>query len=475
MSRMHLSKKISKKPPSGSLLLMSSSIVPAKKPIFFDPLEQLQQTVGNHAIGRMIQTKLQVDQPGDKYEQEADHMADTIMRMPEPLVQRQPQEEEEKMLRRQPGEEKDELMRRQPMEEEDEELQRMPINEEDEELQTKATGSNVPQVSPHVQSQINSLRNGGRPLPDTARAFFEPRFGVDFGGIRIHDNEQASQLSQALGARAFTVGQEIMFGRGQYAPSSSDGRKLLAHEITHTIQQTHKLSPCVQRRALTTQEHDVERHIDEVATEANTETTPHSGAVFAGNLRDFKTALAAQITAIPPGTSDPDRLLATLWTLHAWTTVPSSYAQSRAISSRSPVRDLSSGDYKCNRFVGDAYAIGTGRGYAEHGAGGAYPTGVSPWWDPRSAYPPSANELGSSGAATGNLTNLPVTSSPQTGDIIAFPYPSGIGHSGINLGHDIYISARHNAAHPARTKQVDDGIQVTNIPSQAKQYREFKP
>jgi len=188
-------------------------------------LSQLQQSIGNHAINGIIRAKLKVTQPGDKHKQQADRVADTVMRMPEPLVQRQPQEEEEKTLRRQPKEEEDEMMRRQPL-------------EEDEELQTKPNGSNVPQVSPRVQSQINSLRGGGRPLPTTARTFYEPRFGYDFSDVHVHTNSRAAETAAAVNAKAFTVGRDVVFGPGEYAPESAAGKRLLAHELTHVVQQS---------------------------------------------------------------------------------------------------------------------------------------------------------------------------------------------------------------------------------------------
>jgi hypothetical protein len=77
----------------------------------------------------------------------------------------------------------------------------------------------------------------GEPLPEEVRAFMEPRFGHDFGQVRIHADEQAAQTAQALNARAYTIGQEIFFGPGAYAPQSEAGRRLLAHELTHTLQQ----------------------------------------------------------------------------------------------------------------------------------------------------------------------------------------------------------------------------------------------
>ena len=78
---------------------------------------------------------------------------------------------------------------------------------------------------------------GGSPLPSGVRSFMEPRFGANFGNVRIHTGEAAAQQSSALSAHAFTVGEHVFFGRDQFKPESASGRELIAHELTHTIQQ----------------------------------------------------------------------------------------------------------------------------------------------------------------------------------------------------------------------------------------------
>ncbi len=86
-----------------------------------------------------------------------------------------------------------------------------------------------------VQGVLNSP---GRPLSAATRAFMEPRFGHDFSRVRVHDDEQAAKSAQAVNALAYTVGQDVVFGPGQYAPHTHNGQRLIAHELTHTIQQT---------------------------------------------------------------------------------------------------------------------------------------------------------------------------------------------------------------------------------------------
>lgn len=83
-----------------------------------------------------------------------------------------------------------------------------------------------------------SARRDPPPLPEPTRAFFEPRFGESFAGVRIHDDARAQTLARAVNARAFTVGRDVVFGAGHLAPETPTGKRLLAHELTHVVQQT---------------------------------------------------------------------------------------------------------------------------------------------------------------------------------------------------------------------------------------------
>jgi hypothetical protein len=89
------------------------------------------------------------------------------------------------------------------------------------------------------------IYNGGdgQPLSAADRAYFEPRFGVDFSTIRVHTDQRAAEASQSLGARAFTVGSDVVFGAGEYSPGSAAARRLLAHELVHAIQQDNFRAP----------------------------------------------------------------------------------------------------------------------------------------------------------------------------------------------------------------------------------------
>lgn len=182
-----------------------------------------------HAGSASMQPKLAIGQPNDHYEQEADHVAEQVMRMAEPgsialhsiepvapLSIQRICTECEKELQRRPteGEEK-----------------------EEETLQTKTASSEPPILSANIHKQITALQSGGQPLLQAERAFFEPRFGVDFSKVRIHANDGAAKTARAINARAFTLGQHIVFGAGRYGSSSAEGQRLLAHELTHVVQQ----------------------------------------------------------------------------------------------------------------------------------------------------------------------------------------------------------------------------------------------
>jgi hypothetical protein len=113
--------------------------------------------------------------------------------------------------------------------------------EEEEELplQAKEENRQTPEPHPNLESRLRALQGGGQPLPRPVRAFFEPRFGTDFSRVRLHTDEAAGSLAATVQARAFTMGRDIIFGRGHYAPGTLTGKRLLAHELSHVLQQNH--------------------------------------------------------------------------------------------------------------------------------------------------------------------------------------------------------------------------------------------
>jgi hypothetical protein len=196
---------------------------------------QLQRLVGNQAVQRMlaqrqIQTKLEVGAADDVYEQEANRVASDVMRMSDPAL-----EEEELQMQR--------IQREGLPEEEELQMQRIQREglPEEEELQMqriqRSSATEVPEVTTDVESTIERSRGGGQAMPDTAQEFFGARMGQDFSGVNIHTGAEADTLNRQLEARAFTTGSDIYFRDGEYNPESSAGKELLAHELTHVVQQ----------------------------------------------------------------------------------------------------------------------------------------------------------------------------------------------------------------------------------------------
>lgn len=165
-----------------------------------------------------LQAMLRVGPTDDPYEREADLVADQVMRMPDLEVCALPGVSSV-------------LVRS---------IQRMCAECEEELAQRGADASMAGVGGPTPATFISgfgALKGGGQPLDSGLRAYFEPRFGRDFGGVRVHTGERASHLAADIEARAFTLGQEVVFGRNQYQPNADSGRRLVAHELVHTVQQ----------------------------------------------------------------------------------------------------------------------------------------------------------------------------------------------------------------------------------------------
>jgi len=182
------------------------------------------------------QAKLTVGAPGDSYEQEADRVAEQVvatntLNNPHPIQRRdQEQNEEEEQEQMKPL-----VGNITPLIQHQEEL------EPQEKLLLKQQGAatnSSSETSNNLESQLKATKSGGRPLPDSVRSFMETRIGANFGAVRLHTDNSAVQMSRDLKAQAFTHGNDIYFGAGKYSPESSDGKRLLAHELTHVVQQT---------------------------------------------------------------------------------------------------------------------------------------------------------------------------------------------------------------------------------------------
>lgn len=157
-----------------------------------------------------FQAKLSINQPDDEYEKEADAVADSVMRMPSdgssfftpkaaPALQC--------------------------------------ISLPDAKETVPAEGGNHHGSDAKTEQYIGTLSNGGKPLSREEKAFFEPRFGYDFSNVRLHTDSKANQSAGDIQAKAYAHREHIVFGSHQYQPDTEEGRKLMAHELTHVVQQ----------------------------------------------------------------------------------------------------------------------------------------------------------------------------------------------------------------------------------------------
>ncbi|HEU4837449.1 MAG TPA: DUF4157 domain-containing protein [Pyrinomonadaceae bacterium] len=225
-----------------------------------------QRTVSNQTMQRLlnvagIQPKLTVNAANDAYEREADSVADQVMRMSvgsvsasPPSIQRMcgscSNEIEKRPVQRMCKECDDELHRKETpnISTNADGVQRV-CDDCEEEMQRKESSRAEPALTTAVESQILALHSGGEPLSTQSRSFFEPRFGRDFSAVRVHADVSAATTAQSVNALAYTHGNHIVFGAGQYQPNSSTGRRLLAHELTHVVQQRHAGSSARVQRA----------------------------------------------------------------------------------------------------------------------------------------------------------------------------------------------------------------------------------
>lgn len=168
-------------------------------PTIVDLTASCAQAEGEGDTGETAQAKLEVSQPGDSYELEADRVADQVIRMADPYSTG---------------------------------WHGMPSGHSA--LQRKEDGPGIAATG----AAVAAARSGGQPLDAETRAFMEPRFGFDFSRVRVHADSEAAQGARSINARAYTIGSDVVFGAGRYAPSSSEGRRLLAHELAHVAQQS---------------------------------------------------------------------------------------------------------------------------------------------------------------------------------------------------------------------------------------------
>lgn len=195
-----------------------------------DPAIHLQQMSGNQNVPRLthssarfdfvkigIQPKLKVSQPGDVYEQEADRVAEQVMRMPTPdPIHPVVLTKEEKVNLK---------------------------------ISTRPVSGSALETKDNVMAEINNICSGSdTSLDANTKEFMEARFGYDFSSVRVHTDERAARSANSVNALAYTVGNDIVFGQRQFSPHTFEGMTLLAHELSHVIQQR-GLESSIQRQS----------------------------------------------------------------------------------------------------------------------------------------------------------------------------------------------------------------------------------
>jgi hypothetical protein len=178
-------------------------------------------------VTSLLQPKLTINTPGDVYEQEADAMADRVMRMTDTSVQNKPvtgligTSVQRKCAECEEEEKKAQVMR-------------------------KAEGGGY-NASPSLVSRLSGARGNGTPLSAPTRNFMEAAFSTDFSNVRVHTGNESAEMSKGINAKAFTYGNDVYFNSGAYQPETQEGKRLLAHELTHVVQQGNILPGLVQR------------------------------------------------------------------------------------------------------------------------------------------------------------------------------------------------------------------------------------
>ena len=178
----------------------------------FDNIYQPKSSIAtNSGSKRFFQPKLTINTPGDPYEQQADAMAEQVMRMKDPFIQPKPFITIQRKCAH--------------------------CEEEEKNMQRKDNGQGETKEQDGFENYINNLQSSGQPMPAEVRNFYEPRFGYDFSSVKLHTDSMAAKSAQSINALAYTSGNNIVFNNGQYSPESESGKKLLAHELTHIVQQ----------------------------------------------------------------------------------------------------------------------------------------------------------------------------------------------------------------------------------------------
>jgi len=170
-------------------------------------------------------------------------------------------------------------------------------DEKPEEVQAKATSDGGFETSSNVETQLNASKGGGSPLSNEVQSFMEPRFGADFSSVRVHTDSAAVQMSQELGAQAFTHGSDVYFGEGK----SPGNNELTAHELTHVVQQN---GTTIERQEASNK---VQKQDNQPPHQPIVENAPASAI----SIRDFIALVEAEERKYPPEEQTNTKLMIT--------------------------------------------------------------------------------------------------------------------------------------------------------------------
>ncbi|MEM8639092.1 MAG: DUF4157 domain-containing protein [Cyanobacteria bacterium P01_G01_bin.54] len=387
-------------------------------------------------------------------------------------------------------------------------------------------GNGTVQKSPSVlEVAASGMQGSPQKLPHLKAV--EQSFGMSMGHVQAYvGSTAAKQACAQLGAQAYALGNNAVFA------GSSPDKALVGHEAMHTLQQgsgkvqargemgqpgdqyeqeadkvgdlvargqstapilanyggaaTAPASGKVQLRAMTDNEARTMNHLSIFADEAEKDVNRDSGPRFANAVRKVHRDISNQVAAISDGEPTPMDLKAALWSLKTWagyydtenTPPREEYRHNLHLGNHGHnIRPVGRGELKCNRFVSDAYGIGGEIGFSHVNdyEAGTYPLrGRNPL---RNGWPVSANELAGDGAV--NSFEVVSKDSAEIGDIVSFNTTDddvgGNDHTGINLGHDVYISARvdKHDTRPVPHMQYRDGIQIKWINDPGHNFREY--
>src|SRR5829696_1243776 len=213
-----------------------------------DSIISSQRSIGDQAVHRLmhsaegfdftkisiLQPNLKVSKSGDAYEQEADRVAEQVLSMPMSDSIAPKNTSKERGI--------DRKCSACEMAKGDKEDEKLDVNR-------KPSSTSSLETTNKIANKINMIHSdAGMPLDLVIRRFMEPRIGHDFSKVRIHIDSKAAESARLVGAQAYTVGSDIVFGLGQFSPHTSYGRRLLAHELTHVVQQFKGITQGIQRQ-----------------------------------------------------------------------------------------------------------------------------------------------------------------------------------------------------------------------------------